>query len=353
MCLMTIPRIFISHSSEDKYLAGSLARLLCAALNVQQTAIRCTSIDGYKLSGGADISDTIRKEISEADVFICILSNASLSSLYVLLELGARWGCGKYLIPIATPGTRSALDRAPLSGLNILQADDRRQLSQLLSDVSAAIRAPLASQETYDYLIDEVLRTRWGDPFGMPPVKYSFRRADTCDMDQIHQLAQEIYGATRYSFTPNKLREWVQINPKCFFIMTTREAIVGYIDAFPISNETHDHLLAGKDETQIMPQEVHVINTESSFYIASIVVAPQHRGNVSRFLEKAFRYYRNAYPLKPWKRICALGYTEKGTWWASQKGMVQVTNTDMWHLDRLNLSNLRGENRVFWRPLLS
>lgn len=349
---MNAIRIFISHSSEDQHLAGRLAHLLCISLRLQPELVRCSSVDGYRLPAGIEVNKRLREEVCDADAFICILSNASLSSMYVLFELGARWGCGRYLVPLVTPGTRLSELRGPLSGLNILRADNPAQLSQLISDVGSIICVQSAPKEAYQALIDEVVNTRWGDPFGLPSDKYRFRRADACDINQIHQLAVEIYGPTRYAFTKDRLREWLQINPKCFFVMVSRENIVGYIDAFPISDEHYDHLLAAKDERQITPQGVHAAGPESSFYIASIVVAPDHRGNVLRFIEKALRFYGKAYPNKAWKRICALAYTANGVKWVERKGMLRVRNTEMWHIDRQNLSTLREGNRAFWRPLL-
>src|SRR5262245_39952333 len=111
------PEIFISHSSQDIELAKLLVGLLRAALNVPAKQIRCTSVDGYRLRGGADIDERLRCEILGATVLIGLLSPASADSQYVLFELGARWGAGRPLIPLIAPGFKPDSMRGPITGL--------------------------------------------------------------------------------------------------------------------------------------------------------------------------------------------------------------------------------------------
>ena len=87
-------KIFISHSSRDIALAKPVIDLLRLALNLSDEEIRCTSVPGYKLPGGAETDQQIRKELLAAPVFIGLVTDAGLASIYVLFELGARWGPG-------------------------------------------------------------------------------------------------------------------------------------------------------------------------------------------------------------------------------------------------------------------
>lgn len=91
--------VFISHSARDAGAAEALIRLLRAALALPASAIRCTSVDGYRLPGGADTNSRLRQEVIEAIALLGIISTTSLRSLYVLFELGARWGTAKPFVP--------------------------------------------------------------------------------------------------------------------------------------------------------------------------------------------------------------------------------------------------------------
>jgi hypothetical protein len=83
--------VLISHSSRDVDLASALIELLRAGLGLVATQIRCSSVDGYRLPAGVDTDAQLRKEIANAGVLVGLLTPSSLSSTYVLFELGARW----------------------------------------------------------------------------------------------------------------------------------------------------------------------------------------------------------------------------------------------------------------------
>lgn len=128
--------IFISHSNIDTYLANALIRLIEKALKLKATAIRCSSVDGYRLPGGAKIDETIRKEIHESKVFIALLTSHSMESTYVLFEMGARWAIEGYLLPIICQPDGKSLVNGPLKSLNVLDGKREPELHQLISDLS-------------------------------------------------------------------------------------------------------------------------------------------------------------------------------------------------------------------------
>ena len=98
-------KVFVSHSNQDVELATAVVDLLRAALNLRAEQIRCTSVEGYRLPAGADFDSQLRDEALESPVFIGILSAFSLTSAYVLFELGARWGARRPIMPLLAPGT--------------------------------------------------------------------------------------------------------------------------------------------------------------------------------------------------------------------------------------------------------
>lgn len=113
-------RLFISHSSTDSVLVEHLVEFLQVALNLSASKIRCTSINGYRLPGGVNTDEQLKREVHEADVLIGVISSDSLQSLYVVFELGARWGAGRLLYPLLVPGTTAKILGGPLAGLNAL-----------------------------------------------------------------------------------------------------------------------------------------------------------------------------------------------------------------------------------------
>jgi TIR domain len=149
--------LFISHSSADLAIAEALVDLLRSALPLRPDQVRCSSLDGFRLPGGADIDDRLRREVDEAQAFIGLVSYRSLRSLYVVFELGARWGARKPLVPLLAPGVPASVLPAPLSGLNALSCEIAGQLQQLVSEIAGALDLSPYSPATYQREVDRVL----------------------------------------------------------------------------------------------------------------------------------------------------------------------------------------------------
>jgi len=155
------PKIFISHSSHDAQIAGQLIDLFKAAFNLPSRDIRCTSVDGSRLPGGAYTDEQIRREISGAVVLIGLISHNSVSSAYVLFELGARWGAGKPLIPVLMHGSKSSMLAGPLTGFNALHADNSAELYQLVHDIGILLDLVPESPSVLQKQVDLIIRG-WG-----------------------------------------------------------------------------------------------------------------------------------------------------------------------------------------------
>jgi hypothetical protein len=153
-------RLFISHSSIDSGFVQALVELLRAALSLPTTQIRCTSIDGYRLPGGANTDQQLRQEVHEADSFIGVISLSSIKSLYVVFELGARWGAGRSLIPLIAPGTDANLLGGPLAGINALSSDNRSQIHQLISDLSSELEITPEPPASYERHIEAIFNLK-------------------------------------------------------------------------------------------------------------------------------------------------------------------------------------------------
>ncbi|HEX8209069.1 MAG TPA: toll/interleukin-1 receptor domain-containing protein [Longimicrobium sp.] len=142
-------RLFISHSSHDRQTADALIRLLRDALSLPPAQIRCTSVDGYRLPAGVNAKERLRTEIFEAEAFIGLISHESLSSTFVLFELGARWGAQRHLIPLLVRDFSPAGLSGPLSDLNALQLSEEAQIHQLITDLGEVLNIVPASPAVY------------------------------------------------------------------------------------------------------------------------------------------------------------------------------------------------------------
>lgn len=184
--------VFISHASEDKLVAERVIDLLRAALNLRVDAIRCTSVDGYRLPVGADSDEQLREEILAARAFVGILSPMSLASAYVLFELGARWGAKKQLAPLLAPGMTTHALRGPVAGLNALSCESAAQLHQLVQDLGKLLDIEPEAPQTYQAKIDAVVYSSAAVPAGSPldpPTRGSSPRSEV--VGATHSVRQD------------------------------------------------------------------------------------------------------------------------------------------------------------------
>jgi hypothetical protein len=147
--------VLISHSSKDKVLAEALIDLLRAGLGLVASQIRCSSVDGYRLPAGVNTDDQLRIEIKAVKVLIGLLTPNSLSSTYVLFELGARWGAELFMIPLLA-GTKPHEMRGPHSVINALSCESDSQLIQLVEDIGRKLKMPPQSTSSYLKQLHEV-----------------------------------------------------------------------------------------------------------------------------------------------------------------------------------------------------
>jgi len=151
-------KIFISHSHKDVEIAKGLIELLRAALNLKVEDIRCTSVDGYRLPAGISTDEQLKSEIHDSSVLIGLISPASISSYYVLFELGARWGANKPLIPLISNSKGADLLKGPLHGINALNANEEAQLFQLISDLGNQLSIKPENPNSYQTYIRKLTK---------------------------------------------------------------------------------------------------------------------------------------------------------------------------------------------------
>lgn len=147
---LPLPKIFISHSNQDKKFVQALIDLLKTAFTLKSKDILCTSVPGHKLPGGADTEEALLDLLGKAQLLIGLLTPASLESSYVLFELGARWGLKKSLISLVGCGTKMHHIKEPLKSKNSLNATDEDDLHQLIEDVAKCLQQKSEPPSVYN-----------------------------------------------------------------------------------------------------------------------------------------------------------------------------------------------------------
>lgn len=155
----TSMKVFVSHSSKDKAIAEAFVQLLKAALNIPSKDIRCTSVEGYKLPAGADSNEQLRSEVFGCEVFVALLSPTSMQSMYVMFELGARWGAKRDLRPIRVGGLEPSALKAPLSGIHAISGGSESDMHQFLSDLGSKLSLDVESAAVYAQPLSKFVAT--------------------------------------------------------------------------------------------------------------------------------------------------------------------------------------------------
>jgi hypothetical protein len=86
-------RIFISHSSTDKWVARQIST------HLEERGLECF-LDEKDIETGDSINGTIQENLGVCDELLLLLSPASLKSAWVLIELGGAKALDKRLVPI-------------------------------------------------------------------------------------------------------------------------------------------------------------------------------------------------------------------------------------------------------------
>jgi TIR domain len=149
--------LFISHSSDDLRIVEALVDLFRSSLGLPPDRIRCSSLGGYRLPAAVSIDEQLRREIHEAEAFVCLISPRSLRSMYVVFELGARWGTGKPIIPLLAPGVAPRVLQPPLSAFQALSCESAASLHQLVTDLATVLHVHLYPAPTYQREVERIL----------------------------------------------------------------------------------------------------------------------------------------------------------------------------------------------------
>jgi hypothetical protein len=130
-------KIFISHAHEDEDLARALVDMITKAFELSDSAVRCTSVPGYKLPAGVHTASQLRNEIEQTEFVLGVITPRSIESKYVLLELGAAWGLGKRTFPLVACGIKASSIPGPLGELHWIDLTAGEDCHQLIDNLSS------------------------------------------------------------------------------------------------------------------------------------------------------------------------------------------------------------------------
>lgn len=150
-------KIFVSHTASDATLAGSLIDCLLSSMVLQDEDLRCTSVDGHKLPVGSDFTSTLLDDLDDSSVVIGLITQASLSSSWVLFELGATWGAKKNLKPLVASDVDLKSLPGPLSGRHVAVFKNKGDIAQFIEEIITTIGAKARTAAKISKAIDTLL----------------------------------------------------------------------------------------------------------------------------------------------------------------------------------------------------
>ncbi len=107
--------VFISHSSKDAWIARAIAEKIAATGATPW-------LDEKELKGGDILGQEIRQGIDSCHEAVVVVSQNSLKSQWVLLEIGAVWGQKKRVTPILHGVSHDAL--SPIRDIKAIELND-------------------------------------------------------------------------------------------------------------------------------------------------------------------------------------------------------------------------------------
>ncbi|WP_196159794.1 toll/interleukin-1 receptor domain-containing protein [Reinekea sp. G2M2-21] len=154
---MTI-KIFVSHAAADEKLASALVDCIFSCMVLDDEEVRCTSVPGHKLPIGGDSASILRDELSKTGVVVGLLTQNSISSSWVLFELGATWGARKNLQPLLADDVDYAELPGPLSGCHAGKLAEKNDLVQFFEELRKVIGAKARSAAKIDAAINQLIK---------------------------------------------------------------------------------------------------------------------------------------------------------------------------------------------------
>lgn len=132
-------KLFLSHSAVDKDLAEYLE------LEVRRSIF---SIDVFRttrvgqIKAGTEWFNFITKQLRQADCFLILLTEGSMSRPWICFETGAAWFGGHCFIPVMAGDLKADMVPEPLRSLQLLSLESTEQASQVFRELGGELKDP-------------------------------------------------------------------------------------------------------------------------------------------------------------------------------------------------------------------
>ncbi len=131
--------IFLSHAATDREVAALLEETLY--LSVPDVQIFRASRVGQIL-GGREWFDAVTSHLRDAESYIVLLSERSVTKPWVSFETGAAWYTQRPLKPVLVPGFNPSGVPEPLRFFQILSLSDANEAAQLFTELGGKLKNP-------------------------------------------------------------------------------------------------------------------------------------------------------------------------------------------------------------------
>ncbi|MED1420658.1 toll/interleukin-1 receptor domain-containing protein [Bacillus smithii] len=138
---MSMKKIFISHSSEDRKIVTELVNLL-ENMGIKSNQIFCSSLDGYGIPLGDNFLEKIKSELNDDVMVLFVLTENFYKSPVCMCEMGAAWVQSKHHIPIVVPPFDFSNIRGVIQLTQGIKINEKGHLNTLLTDICNKFQIP-------------------------------------------------------------------------------------------------------------------------------------------------------------------------------------------------------------------
>lgn len=142
-----LPKVFISHSSDDKEIILSfIKRVLILGLGLPKDDIVFTSDENYGIEPGGDIPQYIKRNIAHADVVLIMVSHGYKKSEVCLNEMGAAWALDRNIIQVLLPDADFDDLGWVINLKKAIRLNEKQQLLSLTKKIASLLGVDMTKQ---------------------------------------------------------------------------------------------------------------------------------------------------------------------------------------------------------------